>query len=149
CNGLFHIPLWQVFDVNVSFFLFLAAFQLVLLAFGLTVDVSGSDWSVAFVRLIVMLLWVLLPSAAILGYMIYGWLGGEQLGELSFVYQGITDRLGQGYERLAGLTGDFLHIITIKEAANGASTTSVDSDVLLRWTQIAAGVVAVLDFVFQ
>jgi hypothetical protein len=145
CNGLFHIPLWQVVDVNLSFFLFLVGVQILLAAFGLVVDATEGDWLFALYRIVQSALWALLPFASICGFMIYGYFGNETIATQSFVYDGYVGMFAKGYQALAGSIGDFLGAITTSEDAAGTKTSSVDVYWLAQVATVGSFLLGVVD----
>lgn len=144
CNGLYGIPLYQVVDVNLALFLTWVAVLATLLAVGLIFELAKGDFTNAFEALLYIALLAFLPFGAITGYMIYGWLGGGQITNASFVYDGFIGIFTKTYQYLSLVNGDVLGAIQVEETAKGI-VKSVNTDLLLQWTQIAAGSLAAAD----
>ena len=146
CNGIFGIPLYQVVDVNLALLLFWIAITVGLLLIVFAIEVFNGDFRDALVTLLYFAAFVFLPFGAITGYMVYVWLGGGPVSDASFVYEGFMGIFTTGYTYVSAFVGDVFGAIEIKKTAQGAIST-INSDTLLKWSQIMGGSIAVIDFV--
>jgi len=148
CNGIFGIPLYQVVDVNLALLLTWIAFVGALLVFILALEIFNGEFRDGLVTLLYLAAFTFLPFGAITGYMVYGWLGGGPVSEASFVYEGFMSIFTTGYKYISGVFGDVFGAIEIKETAQGAIST-INSDTLLKWSQIIPPAIAVIEFVLR
>ena len=146
CNGIFGIPLEQVVDVNLALFLswvaIIAGGMVIIMAF----EVVNGDFRGAFESLLYIAAFVFLPFGAITGYMIYGWFGGGAVGD-SFVYNGFLGLFVKGYTRIATVIGDVLGAVTVAPNEHGVDEAKTNANIILTWTQVAAGGLAAIDIV--
>lgn len=145
CNGIFGIPLYQVVDVNLALLLTWIAFIGGLLVIILALEVFNGEFRDAVATLLYLAAFTFLPFGAITGYMVYGWLGGGPVSDASFVYEGFMAIFINGYKYVSGFI-DVFGAIEVKETAQGAIST-INSDTVLRWTQIVGGGLAAVDIV--
>jgi hypothetical protein len=148
CNGIFGIPLYQVVDVNLALFLTWVAVMGALLVLILVLEVVNGEFRDALVTLLLLAAYMFLPFGAITGYMVYAWFGGGEVSNASFVYEGFMAIFVRGYAFLNTQVGDIIGAVEIKDTAQGAVST-INSDVVLRWTQIVAGVIAAVDIIWR
>lgn len=143
-NGVFGVPLYQVVDVQLSLFLTWAGLFIVVWTLFAAYDLYHWDLPEVFGDLAHVLAFAFLPFGTMTGYAIYGWMGGVQVHGASFVFDGYFAIYVDAYKYIASVFGDILGAVSTVQTTKGDVLT-LDSDVLLKWTQIISGSLAALD----
>lgn len=146
CNGIWGIPLYQVVDVNLAISISFLVVIFVMLFFVFLMEISQGQWWDALDTTIVILTSAFLPFGAVLGYMIYGWLGGGDVTSASFVYKTYVGFFGSIYEQVAATTGDFLGWIVERKNEAGELVSQVNMTLVREWVPIIASAATILNF---
>lgn len=146
CNGLWGIPLYQVVDVNLAISISVLALIVVLLVFVFLMEIAQGKWWDALDSTIFILTSAFLPFGAVLGYMIYGWLGGGDVTSASFVYKTYVGFFGSIYEVVAVSTGDVFGWIVERKNEAGELVSQVDMTLVREWVPIIASAATILNF---
>jgi hypothetical protein len=143
-NGIFGIPLYQVVDVQLSLFLTWAGLLAIVWALFAVYDLYHWDLSEVLSDLLHVLAFALLPFGAMTGYALYGWIGGMQVHGASFVFDGYFGIYKDTFIIIATQISNLMGALSASEVTKGGTLT-IDTDALLKWTQIVAGSLAALD----
>lgn len=147
CNKIWGIPLYQVVDVNLSLSLSWAALYAAALALILAYEIFNGLFRGALESLILLAALALLPFGAILGYMIFSWLGGEEVTSKSFVYQLYVGVFARGYSYLSALINwDIFGVISERKNDVGVTVTTVNAAALATWIGIISGTMAIINY---
>jgi len=149
CHYLWGLPLAQVVDVNLAFFLFTTGVLILFYAFFLAQSLASGEWYGALFWLVLAVLSALLPFAAILGFGLYGWLLSENWAADASVYQSYVGVFADGHQWVYGRAGDVLGLMTVDTNASGIDVPKVNTDLLVQWAQITAAAVAIFEFVLK
>lgn len=146
CNGIWGIELRHVVDVNLALSLSWLALSTTALVVILGYEVLNGMFRGAFESLLLITFAILLPFGAIFGYMIYGWFGGGDVTNESFVAKAYVGIFANAYGYLASISVDILGAIQERKNDAGVLITSVNADVVQRWVATLANVAGIIAF---
>lgn len=138
-HGIFHIPLWQVTDVILALFLFYIGFVASLSLIALCLDLTRGEIVLAVGRLFNIAMLPFLPFGAVLGFMGYGWLVGQDFATDSFVHAGYMDVFADAYRLAMMQGGDFLALV---KPSGEVGAGSIDMAQLALLAQVASVLLA-------
>lgn len=149
CNYLWELPLSQVVDVSLAFFLFTTGLMIAFHIFFMGRAFANGEGYLGLYIAVIAVLTALLPFASVLGFTVYGWFVEGDWTTTSTVYQWYVGLFGTGYQWLESRIGDVLGLMVVETDAKGIDVTKVDTDMLVQWAQISAAAIAILDFVLR
>lgn len=149
CNYLWSLPLAQVVDVSLSFFLVVTGVTIAFNIFGMGLSLGRGEFYAAVYFVLLAVLSGLLPFASVSGFMVYGWFIDGDWTANSTVYQWYVGIFGNGYDWLQAGAGDVLGLMTDTTDSSGAEVRTVDMDRLVQWGQILTALVALADFMLR
>jgi hypothetical protein len=149
CNYLWELPLPQVVDVSLAFFLFTTGLMIAFHIFFMARALANGEGYLGLYIAVIAVLTALLPFASVLGFTVYGWFVEGDWTTTSTVYQWYVGLFGSGYQWLETRTGDVLGLMVVETDAKGIDVTKVDTDLLVQWAQISAAAIAIIEFVLK
>ncbi|MFN9161387.1 MAG: hypothetical protein ACK6DM_01560 [Alphaproteobacteria bacterium] len=142
-HGLFHVEMQHVADVCLSLFLFYVGVRILAELFELAEYIESVGWLYLVYSFATCTLWLLLPFALVLGFMIYGAFTGTEFTGTSFMFKGYVAIFADAYTTVAASLGDFLGAITTTETSSGAKTEAVDIDLFIKYLQALSLILAI------
>jgi hypothetical protein len=149
CNYLWELPLSQVVDVSLAFFLFVTGIMIGINVLFMGRMLGNGELYLSLYFAVIAILSGLLPFASIIGFSLYGLFVEGDWTASSTVYQWYVGVFGSGYQWLDARVGDVLGLMVVETDAKGIELTKVNTDVLVQWAQISVAAVAILDFVMK
>ena len=149
CNYLWELPLSQVVDVSLAFFLFTTGLMIAFHIFFMGRALANGEGYLGLYIAVIAVLTALLPFASVLGFTVYGWFVEGDWTTTSTVYQWYVGLFGSGYQWLESRIGDVLGLMVVETDAKGVDVTKVDTDMLVQWAQISAAAIAIVEFVLR
>jgi hypothetical protein len=149
CNYLWALPLSQVVDVSLAFFLVITGLMIALNVVFLATALGRGDFYVSLYFAVIAILSGLLPFASVFGFTVYGWFVDGDWTASSSVYQWYVGVFGSAYQWLVSSVGDVLGLMTVETDASGLDVSKVNTELLVQWAQISAAVVAISEFILK
>lgn len=149
CNYLWALPLAQVVDVSLAFFLFVTGVMIAFNVVYLGAALGRGEFYVSLYFAVIAILSGLLPFASVFGFMVYGWFVPGDWTASSTVYQWYVGIFADAYQWLYSLVGDVLGVMINETDASGMDISKVNTEVLVQWAQISAAVIAVSEFILK
>lgn len=149
CNYLWELPLAQVVDVSLAFFLVITGLVIALNVVFLATALGRGEFYVSLYFAVIALLSGLLPFASVFGFTVYGWFVDGDWTTSSSVYQWYVGIFGSAYQWLELRVGDVFGLMTVERNSSGIDVSRVDTEMLVQWAQISAAVIAISEFILK
>jgi hypothetical protein len=143
------LPLSQVVDVSLAFFLVVTGLMIALNVVFLATALGRGEFYVSLYFAVIAILSGLLPFASVFGFTVYGWFVDGDWTANSSVYQWYVGVFGSAYQWLVSSVGDVLGLMTVETDASGLDVSKVNTELLVQWAQISAAVVAISEFILK